>query len=124
MEVAYLIGRASIPCSPETQCHHNDIAKQLGMNYMVLVFDEAIYSKAQHIRWENAEFMEKLIIRMEIRTPSCPSVVQLEILTEMQVMTMFYDKEFVTNYYFLLLLRKIDSICVPQQSQPGNLVML
>ena len=29
-----------------------DIAKQLGMNYMVLVFDEAIYSKAQHIRWK------------------------------------------------------------------------
>jgi hypothetical protein len=41
-----------------------DIASQLGMDYMVLVFDEAIYSKAQHIRWKNPEFMEKFIIRM------------------------------------------------------------
>lgn len=41
-----------------------DIASLLGMDCMVLVFDEGIYSKAQHIRWKNPEFMEKFIIRM------------------------------------------------------------
>lgn len=45
-------------------CKSRDIASQLGIHYIVLVFDEAIYSKAQHIRWKNPEFMEKFIIRM------------------------------------------------------------
>ena len=42
----------------------HDIASQLGMSYMVLVFDEAIYAKAQHVRWKNTQFMNEFIIRL------------------------------------------------------------
>lgn len=72
-----------------------DIATQLGMNYMVLVFDEAIYSKAQHIRWKNVEFMEKLIIRMgdfHAIVSFCGAIGKLFRHAGLQVMiNIFYD---------------------------------
>jgi hypothetical protein len=41
-----------------------EMAVKLNVNYLVLVFDEAIYFKAQHIRWKTPEFMQCFIIRM------------------------------------------------------------
>ena len=76
-----------------------DITKQLGMNYMVLVFDEAIYSKAQHIRWKSTEFMEKLIICMGDfhAIMSCGAIGKLFRDAGLQVLIIFHDKQFETK---------------------------
>ena len=67
---------------------------------MVLVFDEAIYSKAQHIRWKSTEFMEKLIIHMEdfhaIMSFS-GAIGKLFSDAGLQVLIIFYDKQFETK---------------------------
>jgi hypothetical protein len=41
-----------------------EIAAKLNLEYVVLVFDEAIYAKAQQIRWKNESFMVKTILRL------------------------------------------------------------
>ena len=41
-----------------------DIAARLNLEYVVIVFDEAIYAKAQQIRWKNEIFMAKTILRL------------------------------------------------------------
>lgn len=41
-----------------------EIADKLNLETVVLVMDQAIYSKAQMIRWGNAQFMERLVIRL------------------------------------------------------------
>ena len=77
-----------------------DIAKQLGMNYMVLVFDEAIYSKAQHIRWKSTELMEKLIICMgdfHAIMSFCGVIGKLFRDAGLQVLIIFYNKQFETK---------------------------
>jgi hypothetical protein len=38
--------------------------KKSNLEYVVLVFDEAIYAKAQQIRWKNESFMVKTILRL------------------------------------------------------------
>lgn len=40
------------------------IADKLELEAIVIVMDQAIYSKAQLIRWKNAQFMKKLVIRL------------------------------------------------------------
>ena len=40
------------------------IADSLELDSLVLVMDQAIYSKAQHIRWQNDSFKERLVIRL------------------------------------------------------------
>ncbi|XP_048113517.1 uncharacterized protein LOC125303684 [Alosa alosa] len=40
------------------------IADQLELDHIVLVFDQAIYAKAQQIRWKNDGFMQRLVIRL------------------------------------------------------------
>ena len=37
---------------------------KLNLKYAVLIFDEALYSKAQQIRWKSEEFLSKFIIRL------------------------------------------------------------
>ncbi|KAJ8023132.1 hypothetical protein HOLleu_38227 [Holothuria leucospilota] len=39
-------------------------ADRLDQEVIVLVFDQAIYSKAQQIRWQNEEFQKRLVIRL------------------------------------------------------------
>ena len=39
------------------------IADELGLQYVSLVFDEAIYSKIQQIRWK-VTYMNRFVIRM------------------------------------------------------------
>ena len=41
-----------------------EIADKLELKEIVLVMDQAIYSKAQEIRWMNTTFMERLVLRM------------------------------------------------------------
>lgn len=41
-----------------------DIANKLQLETVVIVMDQAIYSKAQIIRWRNAHFMKRLVIRL------------------------------------------------------------
>ncbi|XP_067300890.1 uncharacterized protein [Pseudorasbora parva] len=41
-----------------------EIADKLELNEIVLVMDQAIYAKAQEIRWMNTTFMERLVLRM------------------------------------------------------------
>jgi hypothetical protein len=41
-----------------------EIAAKVNLEYVVLVFDEAIYAKAQQIRWKNESFMVKTILRL------------------------------------------------------------
>ncbi|CAB4004110.1 Hypothetical predicted protein, partial [Paramuricea clavata] len=41
-----------------------EIAAKLNLEYVVLVFDEVIYAKAQQIRWKNESFMVKTILRL------------------------------------------------------------
>eukprot|EP00057_Strongylocentrotus_purpuratus_P019489 XP_011673963.1 PREDICTED: uncharacterized protein LOC105442958 [Strongylocentrotus purpuratus] len=45
-------------------CRSVAIADQLGLNRIVVVFDQAIYAKAQEIRWRNDMFRDRLVIRM------------------------------------------------------------
>ena len=40
------------------------IADKLNLETIVVVFDQAIYSKAQIIRWSNAQFMKRLVVRL------------------------------------------------------------
>ncbi len=40
------------------------IADELGLQYVCLVFDEAIYAKIQQIRWKDVTFMDRFIIHM------------------------------------------------------------
>ncbi|KAJ8023017.1 hypothetical protein HOLleu_38078 [Holothuria leucospilota] len=41
-----------------------EIADKLHLESVVVVLDQAIYSKAQIIRWQNAEFMKGLVLRL------------------------------------------------------------
>ena len=41
-----------------------DIADSLELDSLVLVMDQAIYAKAQHIRWQSDSFQERLVIRL------------------------------------------------------------
>jgi hypothetical protein len=41
-----------------------DIANKLQLQYAVLIFDEAVYAKAQQVRWKYEEFGSKFIVRM------------------------------------------------------------
>lgn len=41
-----------------------EIADKLGVSYLCLVFDEAIYAKIQQIRWKDAAYYSRFIIRM------------------------------------------------------------
>ncbi|KAJ8049553.1 hypothetical protein HOLleu_02339 [Holothuria leucospilota] len=41
-----------------------EIADKLKLQTVVIVMDQAIYSKAQIIRWQNAHFMQRLVIRL------------------------------------------------------------
>ena len=41
-----------------------EIADKLELDTIVVVFDQAIYSKAQLIRWRNAVFMKRIVIRL------------------------------------------------------------
>ena len=40
------------------------IADELGLQYLCLVFDEAIYAKIQQIRWKNTPYMSYFVVRM------------------------------------------------------------
>ena len=40
------------------------IANKLELQYAVLIFDEAIYAKAQQVRWESGEFLNKFIFQL------------------------------------------------------------
>ncbi|XP_016111421.1 uncharacterized protein [Sinocyclocheilus grahami] len=40
------------------------IADQLELDHIVLVFDQAIYAKAQQIRWKNNDFTQRIVIRL------------------------------------------------------------
>ena len=44
--------------------HSVSICQRLQLREIVLVFDEAIYSKAQMIRWKDEEFRKQLVIRL------------------------------------------------------------
>ena len=41
-----------------------DIANALQLDHIVMVFDEAVYSKVQQVRWKNEIFHNKLIVRL------------------------------------------------------------
>ena len=41
-----------------------EIANKLCLPEIVLVMDEAVYAKAQVIRWHNEEIMNKVVIRL------------------------------------------------------------
>lgn len=41
-----------------------NIAEKLDLQYAVLVFDEAVYSKVQHIRWKEPVYYDKLVVRL------------------------------------------------------------
>jgi hypothetical protein len=41
-----------------------EIADRLSLGHIVLVFDQAIYAKAQEIRWQNEIFNQRVVIRM------------------------------------------------------------
>lgn len=40
------------------------IAEKLKLKYAVLIFDEAVYSKIQHVRWKERIFYDKFIVRL------------------------------------------------------------
>ena len=44
--------------------HSVSICNHLNLPEIVLVFDEAIYAKAQMIRWSNEEFKKRLVVRL------------------------------------------------------------
>ena len=41
-----------------------EMADKLELNYMVLVFDEAVYAKIQHIRWMDSAYKSRFIVRL------------------------------------------------------------
>ncbi len=41
-----------------------NIANKLGLRYVSLVFDEAIYSKVQQIRWKEESYMNRFVVRL------------------------------------------------------------
>ena len=45
--------------------HSISISKRLHVPEIVLVFDEAIYAKAQMIRWKDKDLMKNLVIRLD-----------------------------------------------------------
>ena len=40
------------------------IAEKLKLKYAILVFDEAVYSKIQHVRWKERKFYDKFVVRL------------------------------------------------------------
>lgn len=40
------------------------IADKLQLRYATLVFDEAVYAKAQHVRWKNDVFYDRFVVRL------------------------------------------------------------
>ena len=40
------------------------IAEKLKLKYAILVCDEAVYSKIQHVRWKEREFYDKIVVRL------------------------------------------------------------
>ena len=41
-----------------------EIANRLCIPYVCLVFDESIYPKIQQVRWKEAEYLNKFIVRL------------------------------------------------------------
>ena len=41
-----------------------DIADKLDLQYAVLVFDEAVYAKVQHVRWKEPIFYNRFVVRL------------------------------------------------------------
>ena len=41
-----------------------EMADKLELNFMVLVFDEAVYAKIQHIRWMDSAYKSRFIVRL------------------------------------------------------------
>ena len=41
-----------------------EIANKLGLKYMCLVFDEAIYAKIQQIRWKQERYLSRFVVRL------------------------------------------------------------
>lgn len=41
-----------------------EIANKLGAPYVCLVFDESIYAKIQEVRWKEAEYLNRFIVRL------------------------------------------------------------
>ena len=40
------------------------IVEKLQLKHAVLVFDEAVYSKIQHVRWKEREFYDMFVVRL------------------------------------------------------------
>jgi hypothetical protein len=41
-----------------------EITDKLQLKYATLVFDEAVYAKIQHVRWENDSYCNRFIVRL------------------------------------------------------------
>ena len=48
----------------ETILERSYIADKLQLRYATLVFDEAVYSKVQHVRWKNELFYDRFVVRL------------------------------------------------------------
>ena len=44
--------------------HSVSISQRLNLPEIVLVFDEAVYAKAQMIRWKEEDFRNRLVVRL------------------------------------------------------------
>lgn len=61
-----------------------EIANRLCIPYVCLVFDESIYAKIQEVRWKEADYLNRFIVRLgEFHWP-CHFVEQLENCSRMQ----------------------------------------
>ena len=43
---------------------NTDITNKLKLRCATLVFDEAVYSKVQHVRWKNEDFYKRFVVRV------------------------------------------------------------
>ena len=82
------------------------IAEKLKLKYAVLVFDEAVYSKIQHVRWKEREYYDKFIVRLgEFHT----------IMSFLSALSKIFEdgglKVLLPNVFFLIQFQSIFRIC-------------
>jgi hypothetical protein len=82
------------------------IAEKLKLKYAVLVFDEAVYSKIQHVRWREREYYDKFVVRLgEFHT----------IMSFLSALSKIFEdgglKVLLSHVFFLIQFQSIFRIC-------------
>ena len=91
------------------------IADELGLQHVCLVFDEAIYAKIQQIRWKDATYMNRFVIRMgtfHMAMSFCDAITKLFGDGGLKVGLLLTFVSPTSTLFLLVLLHEPDLFCL------------